>query len=344
IEPSDWGYPKHRDTKSHDYRIKGNRFANVSEALKIVNTTAFDTAMVLLSSTVKDVCDPATLVSRELWTLFASRIPTAAARAVPLSPLAQLDRSAIIVDEWGPFDWRSPKLWPIDSTHATPLRLHVLGPQGTWRILTRRGVSAVSAESGRVGDTLVVTPATVDDWAVQLEYRGAATVSPSGERRASDVPYRFSYEHFEPHTEWAVRFFRWPDSTAKMLSVAQFDSLRAGTPLLTRRESRLDYMWYRPTIVGLPQLRFAAEGSTSIALGPGVYTLRTISDDAIRVWVDGKLVIDDWTPHESAVDNVSVSGGHHDIRVEYAQVDGWTELRVEIVRGVQRSKGSPGPH
>jgi len=26
------------------------------------------------------------------------------------------------------------------------------------------------------------------------------------------------------------------------------------------------------------------------------------------------------------------------------QVDGWSELRVEVVRGVERSEGSPGPH
>jgi alpha-L-fucosidase len=62
------------------------------------------------------------------------------------------------------------------------------------------------------------------------------------------------------------------------------------------------------------------------------------------VWVDGTLVIDDWTPHESAVDNAALSGGRHDIRVQYAQVDGWAELRVEIVKGRQRSTGSAGPH
>ena len=71
---------------------------------------------------------------------------------------------------------------------------------------------------------------------------------------------------------------------------------------------------------------------------------RSISDDAIRVFVDGALVIDDWTPHESAVDNASITPGPHAIRVEYAQVDGWTELRVEIVRGRLRSTGTPGPH
>jgi hypothetical protein len=64
----------------------------------------------------------------------------------------------------------------------------------------------------------------------------------------------------------------------------------------------------------------------------------------VRVWIDGTLAIDNWTPHESAVDNAPLSGGRHVIRVVHYQVDGWTELRVDFVRGTQRSRGSAGPH
>ena len=39
-----------------------------------------------------------------------------------------------------------------------------------------------------------------------------------------------------------------------------------------------------------------------------------------------------------------VAAGRHELRVQYFQVDGWVELRLDIVRGVQRSTGSPGPH
>jgi hypothetical protein len=273
-------------------------------------------------------------VPAAVWNSIASRLPNAR-RVVPTSEAPKRDRSGIVVDEWGPYDWRSPKLWPIDSTHATPLRLRVLGPAGTWKLLSRRGVSKLSMEAGRMGDTLVVTPSTNGEWSVRLEYRGGATVSPRGERRGAGVPYVFSYEVFEPPMDWTVNFYQWRDSSA---------SAMRGAPLLSRHESRLDYMWYRPTIKELPLTRWAAEATTSVTLEPGVYTLRAISDDAIRVWVDGTLVIDDWTPHESAVDNAALSGGRHEIRVEYAQVDGWVELRVEIVRGRQRSIGSAGPH
>jgi hypothetical protein len=141
-----------------------------------------------------------------------------------------------------------------------------------------------------------------------------------------------------------VRFFRWPDTTAKELSGDAFDAARRGASLVSRREPRLDYMWYRPTIQGVPQSHFAAEATTQVTLQPGAYTLRTISDDGIRVWVDGVLAIDHWTPHESAIDAAPLAAGVHQLRVQYAQVDGWTELRVEVVRGTQRSTGSAGPH
>ncbi len=77
-------------------------------------------------------------------------------------------------------------------------------------------------------------------------------------------------------------------------------------------------------------------------LTPGTYTLRTISDDGIRAWIDGALVIDRWDLHESAVDAVPLPAGHHDLRVQYFQIDGWAELRVDVVRGTQHAGGSPG--
>ncbi len=342
IEPSDWGYPKHRDTKSRDYRIQKNQFSSVGVPFKILNTANADTSANRTASSHTDACDQTQLLGGFAEPL-ASALPQMR-HSLPSSSVARLDRSAIVVDEWGPYDWRSPKLWPIDSTRAVPLRLRMLGPPGTWKLMSQLGVASLSAESGRVGDTLIVTPERADAWFVRLEYRGAGTLSPRGERRAAAVPYVFTYGRFEPRTDWKINFFRWQDTTAKTLSITEFDELRRGTPILSRHENRLDYMWYRPAIKDLPLGRWAAEATTSLTLSPGAYTLRTISDDAIRVFVDDKLVIDNWIPHESAVDHARLSGGTHDIRVEYAQVDGWTELRVAIVRGTQRSAGSAGPH
>jgi parallel beta-helix repeat protein len=371
VEASDWGYPKHRDTRSRDYRIEGNSFTGHRVALRVANTAGLavtgnrfagidslevmrDTAGVRRErntavpaaqapSHPADTCGEMPAVPAA-WLRLAPREP-AAFRSVPSSPLAGRNRSAIIVDEWGPYDWRAPKLWPLDSTRRVPLRLRVLGPPGRWRVVESRGVGALSIRAGRMGDTLAVTPASgsVGDWSVTLEYRGLETVSPRGERTPAGEPVRFGWSRFEPPQAWAVRFEAWSDSTDPRSHPEAFTRLLAAPPLLARTEPRLDYEWFRPTVPGLPQARFALEAGTAISLPPGEFTLRTISDDGIRVWVDGALVIDHWSMHESAVDYAALTPGRHELRVQYFQVDGWAELRLDILRGTERSPGSAGP-
>jgi len=65
----------------------------------------------------------------------------------------------------------------------------------------------------------------------------------------------------------------------------------------------------------------------------------------VRVWVDGVLVIDHFTPHETAPMYAEIDGGPHTVRVQYVQVGGWVELRLDVLRGrVRHSAGSAGPH
>lgn len=343
IQPSDWGYPKHHDTRSREYRIEGNAFTGTQQRIVTANTadlheTASDSASRSTGCGTRPVVPPE----------FAALVPgrSVVRRPLPSTPAARRDRSAIVVDEWGPFDWKAPKLWPVDSTRKVPLRLAVLGPAGRWRVADRRGIEALSREAGVVGDTLAVIPFpdSVGNWEVTLEYRGAATTSPRGVRRPAGEPLRFSYGRFEPRAEWAVRFFTWSDGTDPRTREAAFASLLRGAPVLTRRLPRLDFLWYRPLFAELPPSRWALDASARITLPPGQYSLRTISDDGIRVWVDGRLVIDRWTLHGSEIDYAPIAGGSHDVRVQFFQVDGWTELRLEFVRGMVRSSGSPGPH
>lgn len=105
-------------------------------------------------------------------------------------------------------------------------------------------------------------------------------------------------------------------------------------------------LWYGPSGVwkDFMGISWNLEALGTVVLPDGTYSLRTISDDAIRVWVDDSLMIDNWTPHESQVDYAPIAPGTHRLRVLYYQKDGWVELRVEIVRGSERESGSPGPH
>lgn len=360
LEPSDWGYPKHRDTRSATYEIVRNLFEDNRVGTRLSRTTSVeldsnrfvnvDTVIVAdgvprveRANSVARIVDAVrpTLVPA-LPRDMRAKLPKPLAKGLRRAhPMAALPRSAIIVDEWGPYDWRRPKLWPMDSVRAVPLRLLVLGPPGSWRLVTMRGLSALSKREGRISrlgvpDTVAITPVadSSGDWSVTLELR-----------RPSGSATRFSYGHFEPQLDWSVRLFQWSDSTDPRTHADAFADLLKGVPLTERRWPRLDLLWFRPPMASIPAARWALEASTTVSLDGGSYYLQTISDDAIRVWVDDSLAIDNWQPHDSQVDVAPLSAGRHELRVRYVQVDGWTELRVDIGRGAPpKSRGSPGPH
>jgi len=359
IEPSDWGYPRHRDTRSASYRIDGNLIGRARVGVRAANTSALtvtsnrfidvDSAAVVRdtagysftdNTTAEDAPWPRRFLRppKELLGDVPDPLPNGFMPSRPDTSLAGRPRSAIIVDEWGPYDYRSPKLWPVDSTRALPLRLRTLGPPGKWHVASRRGIASVSRETGTIGDTIVVTakPDSLGDWELTLEYAGAPTVSPRGIVVAGAAPYRFSYGRFEPPIAWTTRFFKWTDSTSDPRKIPEaMISLTRTAPILTAHALRLDFEG-RQALPNLPRENFALEATGSVDLAPGEYTLRTLSDDGVRVWVDGVLVIDNWKPHETALDFATLAGGHHDIRVQYYQGDGSYELRLDILK-----RGSP---
>jgi parallel beta-helix repeat protein len=344
IEPSDWGYPKYHDTESHDYRVSDNVFVANRVGLRASRTRA----LTFRDNRLVQVDTP--LVRRDSMVVATEgnngRSADTTAPAIP-SPYDSLlrhllprrprvwfalrDRSWIVVDEWGPYDWEqglgSAKLWPVDSTRAVPLRLRVLGNGANWRVIGKRGIAALSKEAGRTWDTIAVTPKpdSVGDWELTLESTPRAVKAPGAP--ASAHVRRFSYGRFEPAIDWDIRFFAWTDSTNP-----RKHAVAAGRPIHAAHARRLDYMWYRPQIAALPRERWALEATGTVTLAPGSYTLRTISDDGVRVWVDGALVIDAWDAHESRVDSTPIGAGRHELRVAYYQNDGWTELRLEILR------------
>jgi len=359
IQPSDWGYPKYRDTRSHDYRIEQNIFSGNRYGLKALNTDSLivkknsfsgvDT--VSITRDTLNVAFDGNSISSKIAQHQIPPLPKEIARIlpniehgsdrIPQSPTSTMQRSAIIVDEWGPFDYESPRLTPVDSSHSVPLRLRVVGPVGKWKLVSRTGATALSRESGKVGDTITVTPDASGIWNITLEYDGNRVVSPRGIISRSGQPYQFGYTVFDPVIVWTTRFFVWGDSTDPRSKYDAFRSLLQSHPVYSRNSRHLDFEWYRPLIHELPQEKFAMEASGTVALDSGTYSLRCISDDAARIWVDSTLVIDDWTPHGSTIDYASLSGGKHNLRVEYYQADGWVEFRLDILKGSNRSTGSP---
>src|SRR5437868_5049515 len=246
IEPSDWGYPKHHDTRSRGNVISDNLFDRTRVGVRVSRSDTLRLERNAFVASDSEVIATTTVVmrsdaSRSFRTGAGAVLPAALQErlvgplpnAMPTDrPVARLPRSAIIVDEWGPYDWRTPKLWPIDSVRAVPLRLAVLGPIGAWRLVTARGVASLSKRTGRIRafgtpDTLIVTPAaaSLGDWEITIAHLGGD--------RAQWV--NAAYRHFEPRIAWTERVFAWNEATDPREHADAFATLRQGGAALVER-------------------------------------------------------------------------------------------------------------
>ena len=354
-----WGYPKNRGTRSRGYTIEDNVFRRNKVALDVRDTVSVrlwrnkldrvDERLKLAGDTsgLRDVpvepdTDSISLVH------YSAKLPEKLPGGIdPMIPNgARRGRLTIVVDEWGPYDWKSPKVWPaLDVTDALPFRrrakpdglfdravkLNVLGPEGIWTLESARGAS-VSPTRGTTGAAIAVTPrkATVVDYELTFSYLGDTVTSPRGVVTPAGKPYVFTYSRFFAPIDWTIRFHEYPETASPTKAPSAFAAALAGAPLKTLTSDRLDYLSGGVLEEGIPRDRFALVAEGTVVLPGGDYTLQLISDDGARVWVDGRLAIDAWEPHESRLDEARIAGGRHRLKVEYYEVGGWAEIRLDI--------------
>lgn len=260
--------------------------------------------------------------------------PLPGGRTPFLSSNALRGRKYILVDEWGPYDFKSPKLWPRGKNADGSMRFEILGPKGAWNATTFRGAT-LSASSGSVPGwvDVRVTPGKATDLLLDFEFRGAAVTTPLGERIAAGKPVRFQYRQFFTPIDWTVKWFAYDKATQepRMMLPAFHKLLSEGTPLKVEKTDTVNYAWGGAPVSGAPSDYFATLAEGSFELPAGKYILNVTSDDGVRVWVDGKQVIDNWTYHGPTLDTATLElGGAHTIRVEHFEIDGYSTLKVEL--------------
>lgn len=357
-----WGYPKRRDTRSRDYYIAGNAFSRHKTALQVDRTgevvlqnnryAEVETVLAAGPGTANIALD---VPSDTVWLRGDNRddVERLPAGMDPMIPDGgRRGRESIIVDEWGPYDWKAPKLWPEGRSDVMPLKLRVLGPAGEWKVASVRGAT-VTPGSGRAGEVVEVrlksdtapgvrlkadtTSSSVVDLDVQLEYRGGEVVDPRGRRVAAGSPVLFGYQRYFVPIEWDVRMVEYTDATDPLKQPETFARLLRGASLKRERVDRLDYISGRAIAEGLPRDRVGLLAEGAVALD-APHELLVISDDGVRIWIDDRLALDRWDVHESAVDRVPIGAGRHTLRVEYFEQTGFAELRVEVRRPRTRKR------
>ena len=110
-----------------------------------------------------------------------------------------------------------------------------------------------------------------------------------------------------------------------------------GTPVVVRNDRDVNFNWGRNApAAGVPADNFSVRWTRQLSFPvtqPYRFVLR--SDDGVRLWIDGALIIDEWHTAASTAytRDVNLSAGWHAVRIEYYEGggDAYVQFRIETV-------------
>jgi hypothetical protein len=249
----------------------------------------------------------------------------------PVGARAQLrGREHIVTTEWGPYDWQGPHLQRVaDRADGS----HVYRLLGTQEVL-----GTEIGEPARVS----VEPGTPPQLVVSVDEPGRI------------VPYVLSVESAEGLLErrgvlvgatWKVGFFPTeadPTEDPRSWLRACIGAISAGDGFQTGSldlrfgsggPSQLPGIGKELLDADLPRDHFGTRAESEPVVPAGKWRIRTLSDDGIRVLVDGELLIDDWTWHPPRAHEAVFELERTrpvPIQVNHFELDGHAVLRLEI--------------
>ena len=354
-QPADWGYAKYRDTRSRNYYIANNNFNSNGIAMNISRTDTLNVFENIyeendqtfkIDSTVTGFDSTMGSETKGVLGEHVEHIPGWIQNLVsPQDPFKGqgvfAGRKNIMITEWGPYDFRSPIIWNTNPTDTTGImQFDLIGPKGRWKIKKFKGVKDISSMSGTFPATITATKLTGDrtDIVIELEYTGSAVTTQLGETIAAGKPYPFLFKKFFQPINFDVVWYGYDFKGHDPIKTGQIVPPNARLrPVKTEKTNKLDYAWWggiKNTDGNYPQFVTSASGSANFEKGN--YELGVTWDDAVRVYVDGKLVIDEWNPSlykfdESPHKKIKLAlGGTHSFMVEHAELGGFATLSLKI--------------
>ena len=103
------------------------------------------------------------------------------------------------------------------------------------------------------------------------------------------------------------------------------DRRLTGEPVLVRDDEEIDFDWGTGSpAAGIPSDNFAVRWTRSVHLPAGSYRFTATSDDGIRVYLDDRVIIDEWYDHSARTfrADVNAADGNHVIVVAYYEGTG----------------------
>jgi beta-glucosidase len=128
-------------------------------------------------------------------------------------------------------------------------------------------------------------------------------------------------------------YFSRPGGAEPGLNGEYFDNNRlAGPPRLERIDRQIDFRWtLNSPGRGIPFDWFSARwtGTLRVPAG-GVRRIGIEGNDGYRLWIDGRLIIDNWRKESfrTTLVDANLASGAHDLRLEYFESTGNARLRL----------------
>jgi nitrous oxidase accessory protein NosD len=349
-QPADWGYAKNRDTRSRNYVFVANSFYQNNIVYDLQRTDSIIEfgniynncdRIFKRDSTVRNISsEPNDDLMVELSNETNIAIPKVKNPNNPFTGNGKLQgRKNILVTEWGPYNFQYPIIWNTNPTD-TPgkMEFDVLGPKGHWKIVSAKGVELDKALTGSFPSHFSAKklPASTTNIEIVVVYKGPAFVDAFGNKNAINKPYRFAFKKFFQPINFIVSFYAFDSSTNPITK----NLLALNQPPFKRDTvKKLDYAWWggiKAAGKQYPQFFTVAEGTATIPSGN--YELSVTWDDAVRVCVDGKIILDEWNPSKYTFDespNRKIKlklGGEHKFRIEHVELGGFATLNLKLTK------------
>lgn len=228
-------------------------------------------------------------------------------------------KNNIVITEWGPYD-PSRRFWSARHfNQGDEAVVQVVAPNLPFGVHVASGEVDVSPQTG-VAPELIKIRRTQDEPGVTPYQIRVSTVFDMSEFAGILIG-----------TNWDVDFYRWSEDMSPLDGDDAWQRIIAADPVHRETVGKLGYSWgARSPTKKLPSDYFAVVAKTTLKLPKGRWRVRTISDDGIRVYIDDKRVIDNWTWHIPTEDTAvfDSSGQEHAIRVEYFEITGFAQLQL----------------
>jgi len=106
-----------------------------------------------------------------------------------------------------------------------------------------------------------------------------------------------------------------------------------GAPVLKRVDNAVDFEWNdKSPAEGIGRDKYSIRWSGQLTAPESrEFTFYTASDDGVRLWIDNKLIIDNWTDHGTTIDSAKMQmtkGKLYDVRIEYFENGGSETIQL----------------